>query len=465
MQLNHGLLVVLSLALTSVTAHPASLPSLKGRSFSVERHHNKNHVRNGRAALQRALTKYGFSLPDVLDGTLAQWLTNPTTVSDAPQPTSTGDNGDVAATPEENDAEYLAPVTIGGQKLNLDFDTGSSDLWIFNTQLSSQQTAGHSTFDPSKSSTFKKMNGATFQIQYGDQSSVSGNVGTDTVEIGGASVEKQAVELATQLSGSFEQDTNNDGLLGLAFSSINTVSPKQQKTFFDNVMDSLDEPVFTAALKHATPGTYDFGTIDDSKFTGDIAYTSIDNSQGLWQFQPQGMSVNGKSVGQNLPSIADTGTSLLLVDDDTVEAYYDQVQGAQLDTSQGGYTFPCDADLPDLDLAITDSYTATIPGSVLNFAPVDGQSEYYTNINTNTTNCTSSSHPSSSSSSRRSSVAAGSSPPYVNNTCSPTFVPACFGGLQTSGGEPFNILGDPLFKAQFVVFDAGKIQIGFADHS
>ena len=39
-----------------------------------------------------------------------------------------GETGDVAATPEENESEYLSKVTIGGQSLNLDFDTGSADL-------------------------------------------------------------------------------------------------------------------------------------------------------------------------------------------------------------------------------------------------------------------------------------------------------------------------------------------------
>lgn len=37
-------------------------------------------------------------------------------------------SGSVAATPEEHNAEFLCPVTIGGQTLNLDIDTGSSDL-------------------------------------------------------------------------------------------------------------------------------------------------------------------------------------------------------------------------------------------------------------------------------------------------------------------------------------------------
>ena len=36
--------------------------------------------------------------------------------------------GSVTATPEQYDSEYLCPVSIGGQTLNLDFDTGSADL-------------------------------------------------------------------------------------------------------------------------------------------------------------------------------------------------------------------------------------------------------------------------------------------------------------------------------------------------
>lgn len=35
-------------------------------------------------------------------------------------------------------------------------------------------------------------------------------------------VSGQAVELASKISAQFQQDENNDGLLGLAFSSINT---------------------------------------------------------------------------------------------------------------------------------------------------------------------------------------------------------------------------------------------------
>jgi hypothetical protein len=39
-----------------------------------------------------------------------------------------GGSGEVTASPEENESEYLSPVKIGGQQLNLNFDTGSADL-------------------------------------------------------------------------------------------------------------------------------------------------------------------------------------------------------------------------------------------------------------------------------------------------------------------------------------------------
>lgn len=42
------------------------------------------------------------------------------------------------------------------------------------------------------------------------------------MNVGGTTVTGQAVELASKISAQFQQDQNNDGLLGLAFSSINT---------------------------------------------------------------------------------------------------------------------------------------------------------------------------------------------------------------------------------------------------
>jgi hypothetical protein len=135
----------------------------------------------------------------------------------------------VTAEDVQNDSLYLCPVGIGTpeQKLYLDFDTGSSDLWVhsynslsvslanvdkvWSTELpqnilsSANAQNQQVPFDATKSSTFKKLSGATWKISYGDSSSASGDVGTDTVDLGGVKVENQAIELAKELSQQFQQ--------------------------------------------------------------------------------------------------------------------------------------------------------------------------------------------------------------------------------------------------------------------
>ena len=125
----------------------------------------------------------------------------------------------------------------------------------------------------------------------------------------------QAVEIATSVSQSFQQDTNNDGLVGLAFGTLNTgelsssresfgtltellcaVKPQKVKTFFENAMENLQEPVFTAQLKHATAGTYEFGAVDPTKFQGELTYVPADTSQGFWGFNSNKFVINGQEV-------------------------------------------------------------------------------------------------------------------------------------------------------------------------
>lgn len=155
---------------------------------------------------------------------------------------ASGNTGEVPAEDVQNDSQYLASVGIGNpsQTLNLDFDTGSSDLWVWSTKLSRSmqsqgKVTGHTIFDASKSSTWKDSPGESWHMRYGDGSSASGDVGTDTLTIGGLIIENQAIERAMQLSDQFQQGTG-DGLLGLAFGEINMVRPNPVQTPVENMI-------------------------------------------------------------------------------------------------------------------------------------------------------------------------------------------------------------------------------------
>ncbi|KAK0624558.1 secreted aspartic proteinase precursor [Bombardia bombarda] len=364
---------------------------------------NPHYVRHGPIALAKVYRKYGVPLSDDLQAAVNRIVQKRST-------------GSATTTPEDYDVEYLTPVSIGtpAQVLNLDFDTGSSDLWVFSSETPSSEVSGQAIYTPSKSTTAKKLSSATWEISYGDGSSSSGDVYLDKVTVGGLSVSSQAVEAAQKVSSEFTSDSANDGLLGLAFSSINTVSPTQQKTFFDNAKSSLTSPVFTADLKAGKPGKYNFGYIDTAAYTGAITYTTVDSSQGFWTFTSTGYGVGTAAFkSTSISGIADTGTTLLLLPSTVVTAYYKAVSGAKYDSSQGGYVFSCSATLPNFVIGI-GSARITVPGSYINYAPVDST---------------------------------GSS---------------CFGGIQSDSGIGFAIYGDVALKAAFVVFDGGNTRLGWA---
>jgi len=111
-----AVLFIVSLLAASTIAAPAPA-NIQKRSFvhHVKRTINRRDPGVGPDAMLKAYRKFGFELMNRAANTTA-----------APGSGS----GTVAAAPEPNNAEYLSPVTIGGQQVTLDFDTGSSDLYV-----------------------------------------------------------------------------------------------------------------------------------------------------------------------------------------------------------------------------------------------------------------------------------------------------------------------------------------------
>jgi aspergillopepsin I len=228
--------------------------------------------------------------------------------------------------------------------------------WVFSTLQPEDQRTNRPVarvYDPSGSSA-KKLDGHTWQIRYGDMSGANGQVYVDKVGVGGIFFEKQAVEAASSVSRTFSRDNANDGLLGLAFSRLNTIKPNPQKTWFDNVKPQLAAPVFTSYLKRRAIGSYDFGYIDKAKYKGDILYVPVTGNRGFWTFTPSGFSVgDGDIVNAPINAIADTGTSLWYLPKAVADAYWAKVPGAQYNSVQAGWMFPCNAKLPDIAMVIS----------------------------------------------------------------------------------------------------------------
>lgn len=114
-------LLFVTLFITAVLAAPAQ-HLRKKRSFTVPRVQQHNYVPDGTFALRKAYRKFGFGTLDTFPSTnFAPKLA-------AANNGNTTEDGEVSASPTQNDAEFLSPVTVGGQTLVLNFDSGSSDM-------------------------------------------------------------------------------------------------------------------------------------------------------------------------------------------------------------------------------------------------------------------------------------------------------------------------------------------------
>ncbi|KAL2268754.1 hypothetical protein VTJ83DRAFT_3600 [Remersonia thermophila] len=324
----------------------------------------------------------------------------------------------VEAKDQQNDAPYLFEVSIGTppQKVLLAFDTGSADLWLIDLRSY-----------PRSSSTFQPLEELEWKIQHADGSSARGTVGTDVVSIGGLFIMNQSIQIPTHLSLPFMVGTKQ-GVLGLGFrvrNSIHTLGiPNPQRTLIDTLSVQADIPLeaklFTSALYSASSrdkqSFYTFGWIDQDlvKSSGqEIAWTEIDKSQGFWMFRSEQATINDRTMTRpGNKAIADTGTALALLSDEVCEALYDQIQGATYSKDYQGYIIPRSItvdQLPELSIAVGDK-AFVIQKQDLVFAPAGAEFWY--------------------------------------------------GGVQSRGNNPFDILGDTFLKSIYAIWDRGRSRFG-----
>ncbi|KAG6024624.1 hypothetical protein E4U40_003172 [Claviceps sp. LM458 group G5] len=385
-------------------------------SESIDSQFTLTQIRNegftgqdGPMAFMRAHMKYAQKLPDpVLEAlnSSSELRVKYATFSQ---------RGSVAANPTQDaDSEYAVIVQIGSppQTIPMNLDTGSADFWVLSTDTDQKMLKGQSLYHPAQSSSSRRLIGEKWSIKYGDGSSASGILYLDTVKIGGTHVFKMGIESPYTVSNDIANDKFVSGILGLAKSAANTVRPIPQDTYFEHLQSQLEQPIFTANLRSHAPGNYNFGFINRAEYTGNIQYTPVDKNHPLWKISASGYRIGSKQSRLKIDAIVDTGTSLALLPQKVVDEVYSQIQGSFRHPKLGMMVFPCKSKLPDFFLSI-GSYNGRLPGKYINYAPIDHDN--------------------------------------------------CYGGIQTSAGLPFSVLGDVFLKAQFVVFDYGHQAVGFAN--
>ncbi|KZP26455.1 acid protease, partial [Athelia psychrophila] len=203
--------------------------------------------------------------------------------------------------------------------------------------------------------------------------------------------------------------------------SLNTVTPNAQATPVENMIRQgiIDLPLFTVNLdKGDNNGFYTFGVIDAAKAgvkETDIKYTPVDKSQGFWMFSATKAIVNGETIElSSNTAIADIGITLAVISYSVVSAIWATIPGSKLDQNQGGYGYPAGATVPDVEFAIGN---LTFKVNTVDFSL---------------------------------------------GAASDGFL---FGGIQSRGSNPFDILGDVFLKSVYAVFDQGNTCIGMAQRS
>ncbi|GJJ14518.1 hypothetical protein Clacol_008782 [Clathrus columnatus] len=257
-----------------------------------------------------------------------------------PQLTNYRGSGSEPLTDEDDDTEWAGFISIGtpSRKFLIDFDTGSSDLWVPSSSCTSAVCKNKRKYDAGTSSTAIPQNG-TFKIVYGDNSTVSGVIETDTVIVAGVKVTNQFFSPVDNLSAVFGDDPI-DGILGMGFPSIANLA---KDPFFVTAFKQGAVSCNEFAFKLATSDSSLFlGGTDPSKYVGPIEFHSISNDSGFWQIGSASVAIGSETVVSGFQTIIDSGTTIINGPPEAVKAFYAQIPNATLfDPVNGLYSFPC----------------------------------------------------------------------------------------------------------------------------
>ncbi|KAI0724993.1 aspartic peptidase domain-containing protein [Fomitopsis betulina] len=245
---------------------------------------------------------------------------------------------------DQDEEEWTGTVSIGtpAQEFIIDFDTGSSDLWVPSSSCTGCQSK-HS-YNPSSSGTSQEQSG-TFEIQYGDGSQASGPIYTDDVTVAGISVTDQTLSAVSSESGDLVGGPS-DGLMGMAFPALSNLDAN---------------PFFWTALKQGAVSSGEFGFYladsdselylggsDESKYSGTPEFSTLTSSSGFWQIGGASLIINNKTLESGFDTIIDSGTTLMYGPPKAVSSAFEKASAQSL--GSGVYGFDCN-DFPTVEVS------------------------------------------------------------------------------------------------------------------
>jgi elongation factor G len=370
-------------------------------------------------------------------------------------------------TNEQARGGYFATCRLGtpGQNLTLQLDTGSSDIWLPDSNAQICTRAGRrrcdlGTFDPSRSSTYQVTGKGAFNINYVDGSSSKGDYFTDVFEIGGATLRNMTMGLGLETDIPY-------GLVGVGYAASEAIVGQTQSTSsaYPNLPVNMAQEglISTVAYSlwlndlgkayvydperavHPVDGILDsssgnilFGGIDTAKYQGQLTRIDIYPSQpdlftsfrvaltSLQAISPSG-SDTLTSEEFPFPVVLDSGTTLSYLPTDLAQHVWNEV----------GAVYS-----PEFKLAVIPCRMQNSKGYFsFGFAGPSGP-----RINVTMDELV---------------LDLTSGQPPVFNTGPYKGQEACEFGIQNFSTSPY-LLGDSFLRSAYVVYDLVNNQIGIA---
>lgn len=341
----------------------------------------------------------------------------------------------VDVTLDNEETLYFVNATIGtpAQSFRLHLDTGSSDLWV-NTPSSAfcrqreQPCSYAGSYVANDSSTYEFV-GSWFNISYVDGSGASGDYVSDTITIGGTTLDRLQFGIGYASSSA-------QGILGVGYAANEVQVGRAGLAAYENLPAAMVSAGLIARNAYslwlndldANRGSILFGGIDTEQYMGALQTLPVQASRGAYSeflITLTALSLGDASIAEDeaLAVLLDSGSSLTYLPDAMVEEIYERV-GAQYDASAGAAYVPC-----TLKDSSSTTFNFTFSGPAISVA----MDELVLDLVTST----------------------GRRPTFSNG------VAACLFGVAPAGSGT-NVLGDTFLRSAYVVYDLDNNQISLA---